>query len=134
MARQVTRELKPCGTTAAYDRHRRRRQKPCGPCRQANNVRKNKRYQRKNASQVAAERAKINREIRADIRKANARREIRTVQMPSGPVQLGKFAGTKTAHPHVPDGWTGTSCVLCFGWCTDPRHAGRSSLPAAVTS
>jgi len=26
------RELKPCGTTAAYQRHLRHREVPCGPC------------------------------------------------------------------------------------------------------
>ena len=29
------RELKPCGTTAAYRRHKRNGEKPCDPCRRA---------------------------------------------------------------------------------------------------
>jgi hypothetical protein len=31
----VTRELKPCGTSASYQRHRRRGEEPCGPCKAA---------------------------------------------------------------------------------------------------
>ena len=29
-------DLRPCGTTAAYRRHQRHRERPCEPCRQAN--------------------------------------------------------------------------------------------------
>jgi len=32
----MTRELKPCGTQAAYDRHIRDGETPCEPCRKAN--------------------------------------------------------------------------------------------------
>lgn len=32
----MTRTLKPCGTTAAYRRHLRKGEKPCGACRDAN--------------------------------------------------------------------------------------------------
>lgn len=42
-------------------------------------------------------------------------------------VPLGAFAGTATAHPHTPDSHTGTSCLLCFGWCNDPRHGGHKA-------
>jgi hypothetical protein len=55
-------------------------------------------------------------------------REIRRVHLPGGPVPLGALAGTDTAHPFVPDGGIGTSCLLCFGWCSDPRHAGHRSV------
>jgi hypothetical protein len=32
----MARELKPCGTIAAYQRHRRHGEDPCEPCREAN--------------------------------------------------------------------------------------------------
>ena len=35
-------ELKPCGTDAAYRRHRRHGEKPCDTCREAHNARKRK--------------------------------------------------------------------------------------------
>lgn len=31
----MPRQLKPCGTEAAYQRHRRRGEEPCEPCKQA---------------------------------------------------------------------------------------------------
>jgi hypothetical protein len=55
-------------------------------------------------------------------------REIRRVHLPAGPVPLGALAGTGTPHGYVPDGGNGTSCMLCFGWCTDVRHAGHRSV------
>jgi hypothetical protein len=33
----MTRELKPCGTPAAFMRHRRAGEEPCHPCREAMN-------------------------------------------------------------------------------------------------
>ena len=68
----------------------------------------------------------------ADVLTAPAR-DIRRVRLPSGLVPLGALAATTTAHPFVPDGWTGTSCLLCYGWCSDVRHAGRPTLTATVT-
>lgn len=57
------------------------------------------------------------------IARANTRqREIRVVRLPGGNMPLGALAGTDVAHPFVPDGHTGTSCMACFGWCTDFRH------------
>lgn len=41
----MTRELKPCGTIAAYMRHRKAGQKPCDPCRLAWNTYQNERRQ-----------------------------------------------------------------------------------------
>ncbi|MCP2339213.1 hypothetical protein [Actinomadura rupiterrae] len=32
----MSRTLQPCGTRAAYKRHKRRGEQPCEPCRQAN--------------------------------------------------------------------------------------------------
>lgn len=55
-------------------------------------------------------------------------REIRRVHLPGGPVPLGALAATSLPHAYVPDGWTGTTCMLCFGWCTDYRHAGHRSM------
>ena len=40
------RELQPCGTRAAYTRHRRRSEEPCGPCRAAANAAQKKRVAR----------------------------------------------------------------------------------------
>ena len=38
-ARKADPQTRPeCGTTAGYNRHRRMRENPCDPCRQANNV------------------------------------------------------------------------------------------------
>lgn len=57
-------------------------------------------------------------------------REIRHVRLPSGSlVPLGMLATTRTAHPFAPDGGTGTSCLLCFGWSCDPRHSEHRALP-----
>lgn len=39
----VARVLKPCGTWAAYKRHLRKKEEPCGPCRQAARNQKNDR-------------------------------------------------------------------------------------------
>lgn len=50
-------------------------------------------------------------------------REIRVVRLPTVTVPLGALAGTETPHPHTPDSGNGTSCLLCFGWCNDPRHS-----------
>ncbi|GAB3117979.1 hypothetical protein GCM10027160_29370 [Streptomyces calidiresistens] len=40
------RPLAPCGTTAAYSRHRRRGEEPCQPCRDAYNASQRARYRR----------------------------------------------------------------------------------------
>lgn len=42
------------------------------------------------------------------------------------PIAFGALAATDQRHPHVPDEHTGTMCQLCFGWCNDARHWGRS--------
>lgn len=56
--------------------------------------------------------------------------DIRVVRLPRGNLPLGALAGTTTAHPFVPDGHTGTSCLLCFGWSNDVRHLGRPAVMA----
>lgn len=38
------------------------------------------------------------------------------------PVVVGGLAGTDVIHNAVPDAWTGSSCMACFGWKDDPRH------------
>lgn len=45
-------------------------------------------------------------------------------------VRVGSMAGTHYLHNHAPDGGTGTSCLACFGWVTDPRHTFHQVLPA----
>lgn len=57
-----------------------------------------------------------------------ADRDLRVVRLPAGVIPLGALAGTDVAHPHVPDGNTGTQCLACFGWCTDVRHLGVAAL------
>lgn len=47
------RSLRPCGTLAAYRRHLRAAETPCGPCAEANRVRQSER--RAEALRVAAE-------------------------------------------------------------------------------
>lgn len=38
-------------------------------------------------------------------------------------VVVGGLAANPAArHGFVPDAWTGTSCVACFGWVSDPQH------------
>lgn len=49
-------------------------------------------------------------------------REVRVVRVGKARVAVGALAGTSTPHPFVPDGSTGTSCMACFGWCSDYRH------------
>ena len=46
-------ELQPCGTVAAYDRHRRRGEKPCQPCNDANNARSSSFRERKQRGEVS---------------------------------------------------------------------------------
>jgi hypothetical protein len=52
-------------------------------------------------------------------------REIRRVRVGSTFVPLGVLAGTDTVHRFKPDQTSGTSCLLCFGWYDDYRHAAR---------
>ena len=47
-------------------------------------------------------------------------------------VKVGALAGQPQArHGFVPDAWTGTSCMACFGWVSDPQHAFHR-LPAGT--
>ena len=52
----MARELKPCGTRAAYDRHRRNEEEPCKECRDAN-ARRGRQNRRGKAYQRARVRA-----------------------------------------------------------------------------
>ena len=58
--------------------------------------------------------------------------DTRFVYVGSQPYSIGWFAGTDLPHPMIPDGYTGSSCTLCFGWCCDSRHLGRDILPPPV--
>lgn len=49
-------------------------------------------------------------------------RETRVVSIGTRRIPLGALAGTGTAHPFLPDGHAGTSCMACFGWSNDYRH------------
>jgi hypothetical protein len=52
------RPIPPCGTIAAYSRHRRRGEPPCDPCRKANSetsLRNRRRAQKRLEEQIAAE-------------------------------------------------------------------------------
>jgi len=44
-------------------------------------------------------------------------------------VRVGSLAGTAYLHSHAPDGTTGTQCLACFGWVTDPRHVFHRIMP-----
>lgn len=70
-------------------------------------------------------------ETTAAIKTANANRMRRLIHLPAGAIPLGALAGTARPHPFLPDGWTGTTCLACFGWCSDPQHLGRPALVAS---
>lgn len=53
----------------------------------------------------------------------------RYVRLSAGTVRVGQLAGTAAPHPFAPDGHTGTSCMACYGWVSDPRHAAHPRLP-----
>lgn len=56
----------------------------------------------------------------------------RYIRLPKGGViHVGGLAGNSALHPFMPDGYTGTSCVACFGWCNDARHAFHPALAVA---
>ena len=59
-------------------------------------------------------------------------RQTRYVFLGSRPYSIGWFAGTELTHPMIPDGASGTSCTLCYGWCCDARHLGHDILPPPV--
>lgn len=83
------------------------------------------RQRRYRAERRAAREASTAQQIEREVRTANSSRlrEVRVVRLPGGRVfALGAFAGTECVHPFVPDGATGTSCRLCFGWSSDYRH------------
>lgn len=107
-----------CGETAAYHRHRRRRETVCEPCRQAWNAHNRDRRRRAKAAQREARAASTIWAAR-DVDRLTIR-----VHLPTGPVGFGALAGTTRPHPFVPDRGTGTLCRLCFGWCTDYRRLG----------
>lgn len=53
----------------------------------------------------------------------------RYVQLPAGTVRVGQLAGVTARHPFAPDEHTGTSCLACYGWADDVRHAFHRALP-----
>lgn len=53
----------------------------------------------------------------------------RYVQLAGGTVRVGQLAGTDALHPFAPDGHSGSSCLACYGWPDDPRHAFHRALP-----
>jgi hypothetical protein len=53
----------------------------------------------------------------------------RYVQLTAGTVRVGQLAATDARHPFAPDGHTGTSCLACYGWTDDARHAFHQPLP-----
>lgn len=54
----------------------------------------------------------------------------RYLRLPHGAtIQLGGFAGLDITHAFMPDGRTGTSCLACYGWADDARHAFHAVLP-----
>jgi hypothetical protein len=112
--------LQPCGTTAAYARHRRRREAPCQHCRTAWNAYNNMLKVRKRAaSRMPAHQMAI---------AAVAYRNLATrrIPLPNGTsFAMGALAGTAVAHGFIGDSHTGTQCLACFGWLDDPRHTHR---------
>lgn len=40
-------------------------------------------------------------------------------------VIVGSLAGVNAPHPHIPDAWTGSSCMACFAPCDAPQHLAR---------
>lgn len=70
--------------------------------------------------------------LEAVARAQTRQREIRVLRLPGGVLPLGVFAGTDTMHPPVPDPYTGSSCLACFGWTDDYRHTHRLWLDRTV--
>lgn len=56
-------------------------------------------------------------------------REFRRIRLPGGFLEVGGLAGLPTLHNFTPDGHTGSMCMACFGWVSDPRHAFHRRLP-----
>lgn len=52
----------------------------------------------------------------------------RYAHLAASTIHVGQLAGTATRHPFAPDGHTGTSCLACYGWADDARHAFHRSL------
>ncbi len=116
MADTATRTLAPCGTIAAYSRHRKRHEPIDEACRLARNT-----YESGWRTGIRADRLAA--EARRYARGQN--REVRVVRPPGGPIALGALAGTTQAHGHLPDTGAGSMCLACFGWLDDPRHTHR---------
>lgn len=120
-------ELKPCGTIGAWSRHRRAGEPIDLACRAAWNA-----YTRSHrAGQVVASKARTPQSPAVVALEAAARTRLpsRFVALAAGTVPLGVLAGTRAQHPYLPGGDTSTSCLVCFGWCDDPRHAAWCALP-----
>lgn len=67
----MPRELKPCGTPAAYARHLRDRETPCQPCREANAEAKATQGHTKVRDRARAELARLHRDEYAELARAH---------------------------------------------------------------
>jgi hypothetical protein len=119
------RTLQPCGTLAAHSRHRRRGEPIDEACRAADRSYSSqyRRVRRREASVVRLQRQA--RRLAAEARIAEEvtrEREPRVVRVGDTVVMVGGLAGRDDLHVFVPDGWTGSQCLACFGWYTDTRH------------
>lgn len=118
-----------CGTSAGYFRHRRRRQKPCPPCRAAEVVARREREARRQRDmgrtpmslpQVADA---LGRTLLPQFWVAGARLKEAIRETPIE-TPVGLFAGMGAMHPFKPLSPTLglPQCVECFGYTDDPRH------------
>lgn len=82
-----------CGEYAGFQRHRRRGEEACQPCRDANT-----------AYGQAAEAAR-------------ASRPLPPMRLPA---TFGRYAGQGVLHDFAGDDLS--QCAECFGWRNDPRH------------
>lgn len=127
----TTRTLAPCGTPAAYQRHRYRGQDPDESCRRAWREYSTNRQRTMRTEDRGRRRE---RQANADAKAVQAaeqilrQREPRMVHLPGGDVLLGVLAGTSKMHAFVPDSGIGTSCAVCFSWSDDYRHLGKPVL------
>lgn len=53
----------------------------------------------------------------------------RYVHLNDSIITVGGLVGSDALHPFAPDTHTGTSCLACFGWSDDARHAFHTPLP-----
>ncbi|MEU8264448.1 hypothetical protein AB0C02_27980 [Micromonospora sp. NPDC048999] len=82
-----------CGEYAGFERHRRRGELACGPCKNADTA-----YRQANQA---------------------ARKSRPLPPMPLPPT-FGRYAALDVPHDFAGDDLS--QCVACFGWRNDPRH------------